>query len=209
MHQVEDGRILVNLSHHLIIYSTYRSVYNYERSKLLVAYDAFGGWRFADRFAVGSKTFVVANYHNHHILVVRATLQIVEEDAQTVVGIVGHDHEVAHLFRIIAFKMNALQVVGQDEWVVTGVSYNLQIITFSLLHDSAFLELCYNLLHEGYIAQFLAAAHFLIVHPLVVEEHLADAEVFCHHRLVPGDRLVHRHQIRTQVGMFFLHRLNQ
>lgn len=64
MHQVEDGRILVNLSHHLIIYSTYRSVYNYERSKLLVAYDAFGGWRFADRFAVGSKTFVVANYHN-------------------------------------------------------------------------------------------------------------------------------------------------
>lgn len=48
---------------------------------------------------------------------------------------------------------------------------------FSLLHDSAFLELCHNLLHEGYIAQFLAAAHFLIVHPLVVEEHLADAEV--------------------------------
>ena len=60
---------------------------------------------------------------------------------------------------------------------------------FSLLHDSAFLELCHNLLHEGYIAQFLAAAHFLIVHPLVVEEHLADAEVFCHHRLVPGDSL--------------------
>ena len=209
MHQVEDGRILVHLSHYLIIYTTYRSVYNDERSKLLVAYDAFGGWRFADRLAVGSKTFVVAYYHNHHILVVRATLQIVEEDAQSVVGIVGHNHEVAHLIWIISFKMYALQVVGQDEWVMTGVSDYLQIVTFSFFHDFSFLEFCHNLLHERYVAQFLAAAHFLVVNPLIIEKHLVDTEVFCHDRLIPGDRLIYRHQIGTQVGMLFLQCLDQ
>ena len=126
MHQVQDGRVLVDLPHHLIIYTPYRSIDHDEWCELLVAHDALGGRRSADRLAVGCETLMVADEHYHHVLIVWSALQIAEQDAQSVVGIIGHRHIVAHLLGIGTLEVDALQVVWQYEWVMTRIGDYLE-----------------------------------------------------------------------------------